>query len=89
MNDNSKSSLRGGYSQLNNFKITLSYKDAQKEIESKRIPTKTNFDAKDFQALVQSRDEYEIRRLVDKIFRAVDKDRNGSWNFSEVKEMFN
>ena len=49
---------------------------------------KNNFDPADFHALVQSRDDYEIRRLVEKIFRAVDSDQNGTWNFSEVKEMF-
>jgi len=54
-----------------------------------KIPFKSKkFDPADFHALVSSRDEYEIRKLVDKIFQAVDKDQNGTWSFGEVKEMF-
>jgi hypothetical protein len=47
----------------------------------------TNFNAADYEMLVKSRNEYDIRRLVDKVFKASDLDNNGILSYGEVKEM--
>lgn len=46
------------------------------------------FNAGDFLALSKSSDDFEIRRLVDKIFSAVDTDGSKTWSYNEVKDMF-
>jgi len=45
------------------------------------------FDPKDIQALLQSKDDKQIRTLVDKIFTSVDTDGSGLWEFEELKTM--
>jgi len=45
------------------------------------------FDPNDFKALVASKDDKQIRALVDKIFTSVDTNGSGLWEFEEVKAM--
>lgn len=46
------------------------------------------FDPADFRELFNSKDDKQVRTLVDKIFTSVDKDGSGEWEFDEVREMF-
>jgi Ca2+-binding EF-hand superfamily protein len=46
------------------------------------------FDPADFRELFNSKDDKQVRSLVDKIFTSVDKDGSGEWEFDEVREMF-
>jgi Ca2+-binding EF-hand superfamily protein len=45
------------------------------------------FDPKDFQALISSKDDKQIRTIVDKIFTSVDTNGSGQWEFEELKSM--
>jgi len=45
------------------------------------------FDPNDFKALVVSKDDRQIRALVDKIFTSVDSNGSGLWEFEELKGM--
>jgi len=45
------------------------------------------FDPKDLQALMTTKDDKQIRALVDKIFTSVDTDGSGVWEFEELKSM--
>jgi len=45
------------------------------------------FDPNDFKALVASKDEKQIKSLVDKIFTSVDTNSSGLWEFEELKTM--
>jgi len=45
------------------------------------------FDPKDLQALLSTKDDKQIRALVDKIFTSVDTDGSGVWEFEELKTM--
>jgi len=40
-----------------------------------------------FQALVSSKDDRQIRSLVDRIFASVDSNGSGFWEFNELKAM--
>lgn len=45
------------------------------------------FNPADFKELIESKNERQIVGLVDKIFNSVDKNRDGSWSFDELREM--
>lgn len=46
------------------------------------------FNPSDFQALVSSDSDQEIKYLVEKIFASVDTDGSGTWSFNELRNMF-
>ena len=45
---------------------------------------RTDFDSNDFQTLANSTDEWEIRKAIDRIFKAMDYDSNGELSFTEI-----
>ena len=45
---------------------------------------RTGFDSNDFQTLANSTDEWEIRKAIDRIFKAMDFDLNGELSFTEI-----
>ena len=77
---NKKVNLIGGFSSKSNI-------DMNRRSNSVMKKPFTNFNAADYEMLVKSRNEYDIRRLVDKVFKASDLDNNGILSYGEVKEM--
>jgi Ca2+-binding EF-hand superfamily protein len=57
----------------------------RKNFSKKLMKPVKPFDPKDFQALIFSKDDKQIRTLVDKIFSSVDTDGSGQWEFEELK----
>jgi len=50
-------------------------------------PSRKSFDPNDFKELAASKDDRQVRALVDKIFTSVDTNDSGLWEFEEVKAM--
>jgi Ca2+-binding EF-hand superfamily protein len=57
----------------------------RKSFSKKLMKPVKSFDPKDFEALIFSKDDKQIRTLVDKIFTSVDTDGSGQWEFEELK----